>query len=353
MTPPTSSADGARNEDAPEAGDLASEGPLIAGHPVPPRLVESGDPGVTAWRDTQLPTLVGELLAEWRLVPGRPFTPGGSTAWVAPVRDADGADLVLKVAWAHDESRDEAAGMAAWQGFGAARVLRSELRGQTSLLLMEHVTPGTPLSESLPWPQRDEVVAELLVRLWSAPISADAPFRPLEQMCQWWAEEAAQLHARRVAHRPARQSHPAQQSGETFTDSSAMPLPPRDPVLPRDLVEHGLGLFRELPRQWDGDASLLATDLHPENVLAAADSWVLIDPKPYVGDPHYDVLQHLLNDPRRLVSDPSEFAGRMAKLTDLDPRRVRQWLLARCVQEAGVFDFAAQAARRLAADGAG
>ena len=23
--------------------------------------------------------------------------------------------------------------------------------------------------------------------------------------------------------------------------------------------------------------------------------WLLIDPKPYVGDPHYDVLQHLLN----------------------------------------------------------
>ena len=80
---------------------------------------------------------------------------------------------------------------------------------------------------------------------------------------------------------------------------------------------------------------------------------MLIDPKPYVGDPHYDVLQHMLNDPRRLVSDPSGFAGRMAELTGLDARRVRQWLLARCVQEAGVIDGAGQAARRLAADGVG
>ena len=31
--------------------------------------------------------------------------------------------------------------------------------------------------------------------------------------------------------------------------------------------------------------------------------WLLIDPKPYVGDPHYDVLQHLLNCDR-LLDDP-------------------------------------------------
>lgn len=364
MTPPTSSAEharpegtrdeasegvrsevtGAAREATPEAGRAVCEGSLIAGHPVPQRLAETGDPGVATWRDAHLPALVEEVLAEWRLAPGPPFTPGGSNAWVAPVRDSAGADLVLKVARAHDESRDEAAGMAAWQGFGAARVLRAEVRGQTSLLLMEHVRPGTPLSQSLPWPERDEVTADLLVRLWSTPVPVDAPFRPLEQMCRWWAEEATQRHARRATGR----SSP--QSGETPAGSSN----PRDlAVLPHDLVEHGLGLFRELPRRWDGETSLLATDLHPGNVLAAAGSWVLIDPKPYVGDPHYDVLQHMLNDRRRLVSDPSGFAGRMAELAGLDPGRVRQWLLARCVQEAGVFDGAAQAALRLAADGTG
>ena len=61
---------------------------------------------------------------------------------------------------------------------------------------------------------------------------------------------------------------------------------------------------------------------------------MLIDPKPHVGDAHYDVLQHMLNDPVRLRSDPVGFADRMAALTDLDPVRVRRWLLARCVQEA-------------------
>src|SRR5699024_6017583 len=76
-------------------------------------------------------------------------------------------------------------------------------------------------------------------------------------------------------------------------------------------------------------------------------SWVLIDPKPYLGDPHYDVLQHMFNDVGRLTADPSAFAERMARLTGLDPRRVRRWLLARCVQEAGVIEGASVAALRL------
>ncbi len=49
---------------------------------------------------------------------------------------------------------------------------------------------------------------------------------------------------------------------------------------------------------------LLCTDLHPDNVLAAErEPWLAIDPKPYVGDPTYDPLQHMLNFPDRLAGD--------------------------------------------------
>ena len=82
---------------------------IVAGHPLPARLAAGDDPGLTAWRD-QLPRLVQELLARWELTASAPFTPGGSSAWVAPVRDVDGAERVVKVAWTHEESRDEAAG---------------------------------------------------------------------------------------------------------------------------------------------------------------------------------------------------------------------------------------------------
>ncbi|MBB5833137.1 aminoglycoside phosphotransferase family protein [Brachybacterium aquaticum] len=318
----------------------ADSSTLIGGHPLPVGLRDVADPALVAWRD-RLPGTVEAVLEAWELIPEAPFQPGGSSAWVAPVRAAQGAadgasegggdgaaedaDLVLKVAWAHEESRDEAAGMRVWQGRGVARLHRAEWRGDTSVLLLERVRPGTPLSELLTGPERDEVVAGLLRRLWM-PVPAGAEFRPLADMCEGWAESA-----RRRA------------------EVGANPLPPA-------LVEHGLGLFRDLPRQWDGEPMLLATDLHPGNVLRArgeSGGWAVIDPKPYAGDPHYDLLQHMLNDPGRLRSSPSPFADRMARLAGLDPARARRWLLARCVQEAGVFDAAAPAALRLAADGVG
>jgi streptomycin 6-kinase len=60
---------------------------------------------------------------------------------------------------------------------------------------------------------------------------------------------------------------------------------------------------------------------------------LLIDPKPYVGDSHYDVLQHLLNCNRSLRADPIGLLTEVADLAGLDAGRVRQWLFARCVQE--------------------
>lgn len=99
------------------------------------------------------------------------------------------------------------------------------------------------------------------------------------------------------------------------------------------LVRAGMQLFRSLPGTAER-AVLLCTDLHPENVLAARrEPWLVIDPKPYVGDPTYDPLQHMLDSPDRLAVDPVGFAQRMADLLDLDAKRLQLWLFARCVQE--------------------
>ncbi len=70
------------------------------------------------------------------------------------------------------------------------------------------------------------------------------------------------------------------------------------------------------------------------NVLAARrEPWLVIDPKPYLGDRTYDPLQHMLNCEERLVANPMGFARRMAGLLDLNAERLRLWLFARCVQE--------------------
>jgi streptomycin 6-kinase len=94
---------------------------------------------------------------------------------------------------------------------------------------------------------------------------------------------------------------------------------------------------------------LLCTDLHAENVLAAErEPWLAIDPKPFVGDPAYDPVQHMLNCGGPLASDPAGLARRMAELCEVDPERVRRWLFARCAQESPNYPSLAEPARRLA-----
>jgi streptomycin 6-kinase len=117
-----------------------------------------------------------------------------------------------------------------------------------------------------------------------------------------------------------------------------------DPGLARD----GLLAFRELPRSATRFA-LLCTDLHAGNVLSGQRRpWLLIDPKPYLGDPHYDVLQHLLNCNGRLQADPLGLVLRMSELTGLDAERSRDWTFARCVQEGVDSPHFQGVARRLA-----
>ncbi len=99
------------------------------------------------------------------------------------------------------------------------------------------------------------------------------------------------------------------------------------------MPREGLALFRDLARAGPSTV-LLFTDLHAGNVLSGQRRpWLVIDPKPYVGDPHYDVLQHLLNCNDSLQADPIGLLTEVADLAGLDAERVRRWLFARCVQE--------------------
>ncbi|MDQ3768196.1 MAG: aminoglycoside phosphotransferase family protein [Actinomycetota bacterium] len=257
-----------------------------------------------AWM-ADLPLIVNDLARRWSLDLDRPFQPGGSTSWVAPVRDPAGERLVLKVGWRHYEALHEADGLRAWNGNGVVRVVDSLDTAETSALLLEACEPGTPLSHAVAPADQDAVVAGLLLRLWIEPPSSHR-FRPLQSMCDSWADEFEVKY--------------------TAAAGRGLQLDP-------GLVRAGIEMFRALPGTSER-CVLLCTDLHSGNVLAARrEPWLVIDPKPYVGDPTYDPLQHMLNFPGRLGADPTGFVRRMADLLDLDAQRLRQWLFARCVQE--------------------
>jgi streptomycin 6-kinase len=290
--------------------------------PVPRYLAETArrDNGVAAWL-AGLPSVVADLADRWSLRVGEPFQPGGQCSWTAPATGPDGAGLVLKVGFrfAGGEERDEAAGLRLWNGNGAVRLHGACVTESAYALLLERCVPGTPLGHVLTGPEQDQVVARVLRQLWAQPHAA-YPFRPLAEMCTAWAEEFEQEYAAASA----------------------------DDRIDRGLARAGIALFRALPATADA-RMLLCTDLHGENILAAQRSpWLMIDPKPYVGDPAYDLLQHMLNCEDRLAADPAGLADRMAALAGIDAGRVRQWLFARSVQESIGWPLMRQVARQLA-----
>jgi streptomycin 6-kinase len=258
-----------------------------------------------AWR-ARLPAIIEQFAARWSLALEPRFTIGGSASWVAPARARTGERVVLKLGWTHEEALHEADGLRLWDGNGTVRLIDSCVDGPTTALLLEICDPGIALSRAMAEPDRDLVIAGLLQRLWIQP-PIGHPFRPLALMCDQWAKSFELDNAKALAR------------GEEQIDPG--------------LARAGIELFRQLPLTADRSV-LLLTDLHHENVLSARrEPWLVIDPKPYLGDPAYDTLQHMLNFPGRLAADPRGLAGRMAGLLGLDPGRVRLWLFARCVQE--------------------
>jgi len=258
-------------------------------------------PACRRWLDA-LPKVVDALASEWELQLGEPYEPGGQCAWIAPARRS-GEELVLKVGWRHPEGEHEPDALRLWDGDGAVRCHDARTLEDTTALLLERCEPGVQLGRSLPEPDQDLVLARLMRRLWQHGPSDENPFDSLKTMCNDWADG----------------------SELKFADDAR--------GLDHALVRDGIALLRELPGSADNSV-LLCTDLHAANVLSSQrEPWLVIDPKPFIGDPAYEPIQHMLNCDERLATDPVGLAGRMAELLEVDRERVRLWLFARCAQE--------------------
>lgn len=265
---------------------------------VPQQLAATcrGVPEHSAWLE-RLPDVVQELQDRWMLSLGTVFDGSEvSCAWVAPAQRGDGSRAVLKLGLPHMEAAHELQGLRFWDGDPTVRLLEAD--EDLNAMLLERCEPGTALRE-LPQTEQDVVIAGLLRRLWRKPAEPQ-PFRPLASMLAYWAQE-------------------------TLAAAASWPDP--------GLTRAGLGLFEELSRP-SADDVLLATDLHAGNVLRARRRpWLVIDPKPFVGDPAYDATQHLLNCRARLLAAPEATIGRLADLLEVDHERLRLWLFARAAAE--------------------
>jgi streptomycin 6-kinase len=252
-------------------------------------------PDRVAWLE-RLPDMIQELQRRWSLSLGVPWSRDATCSWVAPAVRADGSPVVLKIGMPHMEAAHEIDGLRFWDGEPTVRLLDADTR--LNALLLERCEPGTSLRD-VPEEEQDVILAGLLHRLWRCP-PAPHPFRPLSAMIASWMDETRADRAR-------------------WTDVG--------------LIEAGLRVFEDslaLP----ADATLLATDLHGGNVLRARrEPWLVIDPKPFVGDRAYDATQHLFNCPARMIAAPGATIRRLADLLDVDDERVRLWMFARSAAE--------------------
>ena len=265
---------------------------------VPGRLAANcrKTPERAAWVDS-LPELLRSLERRWSLTLGPPFDDEEvSCAWVAPATLADGTSAVLKLGMPHMEGEHELQGLRFWNGHPTVRLLLAD--DGVGAMLLERCEPGTPL-RALPEPEQDVVISGLLRCLWRSP-SPPQPFRPMSALTDYWSDE-------------------------TLAGAERWPDP--------GLVREGLRLLEDLPRTAPTEV-LLATDLHAGNVLRSKrEPWLVIDPKPFVGDPAYDATQHLFNCDGRLLSDPDGTIRRFADLLGVDYERVRLWTFARAAAE--------------------
>jgi streptomycin 6-kinase len=245
----------------------------------------------------ELPDNIRKIEERWSLSLAPPFEGRDvSCSWVAPAVRAVGSRAVLKVGMPHMEAEHELQGLQFWNGDPTVRLLEADV--ELNAMLLESCEPGSTLRD-LPELEQDAVIAGLLRRLWRRP-SAPHTFRPLSTMIEYWRNET-------IA------------AATEWFDAG--------------LVREGLQLFEELARPSHDDV-LLATDLHAGNVLRAQRKpWLVIDPKPFVGDREYDATQHLLNCQERILAAPDQTIKRFADLLEVDAERVRLWMFARAAAE--------------------
>jgi len=243
---------------------------------LPPALVDtwSHEP---AWLDA-LPRLVSECAEQWSLELEGPIDTPHSL--VVPA-----GELVLKLnAPSHTEADTEADALQYWRGRGAVLLYaRDRARGA---LLVERCVPGTELWNS--GTDETDVVSVLLPRL-QIPITTAHPFTLLATEADRWAEEV-----------PRR-----------FTDAGN--------PFERALLEAALDVYRTVDRT---ASYLVNQDLHGGNVLSASrEPWLVIDPKPLVGERELEASGLLRN-----ADSVSRWLDALADL-GLDRERARGWTI--------------------------
>jgi streptomycin 6-kinase len=247
-----------------------------------------------------LTALAEGLLEEWQLtMDGLPMH--GYCSLVLPVTTLEGERAVLKLTWPGDEeSQHEHLALQRWHGDGAVRLLRADPLRRALLLerlSTDDLRPEVDIEAC-------EVVGALYGRIH---VPALPQLHTLTSYVDRWATQLGTL--------------------------------PRDAPIPRRMVEQTISLAGDFVSDPASVGTMIHGDLHYENVLAAnREPWLVIDPKPMSGDPHYEPAAMLWNRFDELDRDVRAGTRRrfhaLVDAGDLVEERARDWVVVRMILNA-------------------
>jgi streptomycin 6-kinase len=216
------------------------------------------------------------------------------------VQGRDSGPAVLKISLPDEESQHEHLALRRWGGDGAVRLLRAEPHRRALLLERLQTRDLNGLWDI----EACEIVASLYRRIH---VPALPRLRPLTGFVERWTADLMAL--------------------------------PRNAPVPRRLVEQAITLGTELVADPASAGTLIHGDLHYENVLSAErEPWLVIDPKPVNGDPHYEIAPMLWNRWDELTGYVRDGVRRrfytLVDAAGFDIDRARAWVIVRAMHNA-------------------
>ncbi|HZE41117.1 MAG TPA: aminoglycoside phosphotransferase family protein [Stackebrandtia sp.] len=262
-----------------------------------------------------LPRLIDDRCAAWELeITGEAFG-GGTHSYVVPVRRADGSSAILKLTVRDEENLAEPTALWHYGGDGAVKLYAYD--PASGAMLLEHATPGEPMVRQDDTPfdaphaegrpdnvRRIDLACALYRRLWRIPRVAPAEFPPIP----------------RVADRVAAWRQDLPRLVGVVDDA--------------ELVAHALRLCEEFSTP-DGPEGIANRDTHLGNIVSARrEPWLLIDPKPLLGERAFDAGYLLLvqAESASTVAEVDAMVARTAHGLGVAPERARGWAFLRSME---------------------
>lgn len=250
---------------------------------------------------SEIPDIIKKYEEKWNLKVLPPYTL--TYNYVAPVILQNHQEAVIKIGmpW-EEEFLNEMEALKLFNGDSVTKLLKEDR--ENYVMLIEKITPGTPLSTIDDDDRATEILAGIMQHLHK-PLPKNNSFITIFEWTKYLRE---------------------------------YPENPRQ-IFPIEIAKEGIALFEYLINS-SKDAILTHGDLHHDNVLLGTNNnWVAIDPKGIAAESLYDVAALIRNPYKKVKEMTNEqiqklFKRRieiLSKELHADAKRIHQWCLAQTI----------------------